>query len=259
MVYVGTSGYSYDDWIGSVYPPGTDKRDMLRLYAERFRTVELNFTYYRQPSARTIAAMVRRLPEGFRLFAKANAKTTHERDRSAAAPFKGGMAPARDAGMLAGVLAQFPYSFLNEQASREYLRHLAEDFAGWNPVVEFRNRGWSKRSTLKLLRELGIGFCCVDEPPDLGLMPPVAEVTTDTAYVRFHSRDKAKWFGGGGKERYDYLYTKDELAEWAPKVQKLDQMASAVYVFFNNCHAGHAAVNAEQFRGLLADLGLIAK
>ncbi len=255
MIYVGTSGYSYQDWVGTWYPPSTAKRDMLKLYAERFSTVELNFTYYRQPSARTIEAITKKLPQGFRLFAKANSQTTHRRKREAAGPFKEGIEPARQAGMLAGVLAQFPYSFRNEPANRDYLKELAEDFDGYNPVVEFRNRSWSKLPVLDLLRRLNVGFCCVDEPYQLDLMPPAAEATTDTAYVRFHSRDKSKWYEGA-KERYNYFYSEDELAEWKPKVRKLADITDAVYVFFNNCHAGHAAVNAEQFRKMLGDMGL---
>ena len=256
MIYVGTSGYSYQDWIGPVYPPDTTTRDMLKLYAERFKAVELNFTYYRLPSARTIEAICKKLPEGFKLLAKANSETTHKLNREAAKPFKEGIEPARRAGVLAGLLAQFPYSFKNEPAGREYLRQLAEDFEGYNMVVEFRNRNWSKMSTLDLLRELGLGFCCVDEPHELGLMPPAAEATTDTAYVRFHSRDKEKWYDGA-KERYNYLYSEDELAEWTPKVKKLDDITEATYVFFNNCHAGNAAVNAEQFRDMLKGMGLL--
>jgi len=259
MIHVGTSGYSYPDWVGPVYPAGTAQRDMLPLYAKRFNTVELNFTYYRQPSASTIEAIVRKLPKDFRLFVKANSETTHRLNREAAAPFKQGVEPARAAGLLAGVLAQFPASFHNEPASREYLQHLAEDFDGYNLVVEFRHRAWSKLSTLELLRKLRLGFCCVDEPQDLDLMPPVAEATTGTAYLRFHSRDRAKWYGTDAKERYNYLYSSDELAEWTPKVKKLDHDAQAVYVFFNNCHAGHAAVNAEQFRDMLGNLGLLVR
>ncbi len=259
MIYVGTSGYSYRDWVGAWYPPGTDSRGMLTLYTQRFKTLELNFTYYRLPSIRTVEGIMRKLPEGFRLFVKANSETTHARNREAAKPFKEGIEPARQAGLLAGVLAQFPYSFRNEPASREYLKQLAEDFTGYNVIVEFRNRNWSKMSTLDLLRGLGVGFCCVDEPYELGLMPPVAEATTDTAYVRFHSRDKGKWYGGDAKERYNYLYSKEELEEWQPKVKKLDDITESAYVFFNNCHAGHAAVNAEQFRDMLKGIGLLAQ
>ena len=147
MIYVGTSGYSYKDWVGTWYPEGTADRDMLGEYAKRFRTVELNFTYYRQPSVRTIEGIVRKLPDHFKLFVKANSETTHKRNREAAKEFKEGVEPARSAGVLAGVLAQFPYSFKNEPASHDYLAQLAEDFAGYNPVVEFRNRAWSKMST----------------------------------------------------------------------------------------------------------------
>ena len=257
MIYIGTSGYSYQDWVGTVYPAGTASREMLRLYAGKFRTVELNFTYYRLPSARTIEAIVRKLPAEFKLFAKLNSATTHERNREVAGEFKAGIEPAREAGVLAGLLAQFPYAFRNEPGNREYLRQLAADFQGYNVVVEFRRREWSKLSVLDLLREQRLGFCCVDEPYELGLMPPVAEATTDTAYLRFHSRDKAKWYGGDAKERYNYLYSEAELAEWTPKVKKLDDVAEATYVFFNNCHAGHAAVNAEQFRDMLKGIGLL--
>jgi uncharacterized protein YecE (DUF72 family) len=258
MIYVGTSGYSYNDWVGTWYPPGTRPENMLRLYAECFHTTELNFTYYRQPSARTIAGICRKLPDGFKLFVKANAGTTHERDRAAAGPFKEGIEPARESGHFAGVLAQFPYSFHNTPDSRDWLRQVAEDFADYNPVVEFRGRDWSKLSILDLLRKNGLGFCCVDEPyEELRLMPPVAEATTDTAYIRFHSHDKDKWYGGDAKERYNYLYSKEELESWVPRTQKLDDLSESVYVFFNNCHAGHAAVNAEDFRGMLADIGLL--
>jgi len=257
VVYIGTSGYSYADWVGTWYPAGTAPRDMLRRYAETFSAVELNFTYYRMPSARTIEGIVRKLPEQFKLFAKAHADTTHRRDREAAGPFKQGLEPAREAGLLAGVLAQFPYSFHNTPENRDYLARLAEDLDGYHPVVEFRSRDWSKTSTLDLLRELHLSFCCVDEPYALGLMPPVAEATTETAYVRFHSRDADKWYGGDAKERYNYLYAEAELAEWAPKVKKLDDVTESAYVFFNNCHAGHAAVNAEQFQTMLRSIGLV--
>ncbi len=258
MIYVGTSGYSYDDWVGTWYPPGTTRQDMLGVYAARFHTTELNFTYYRLPTARTIEGICRKLPAHFRLFVKANAETTHKRNRDAAEAFKQGIEPARRAGMLCGVLAQFPYRFRNTGPNRDYLRHLADDFAGYGLVAEFRNRGWSKMSTLELLRELGVGLCCVDEPYELGLMPPVAESTGNVAYVRFHSRNAEKWYAGA-KERYNYRYAEDELAEWTPRVRKLDEISDAVYVFFNNCHAGHAAVNAEQFRQMLADAGMAAR
>jgi len=258
MVTVGTSGFRYADWRGTFYPAGTTDADLLGYYAQHFNCVELNFTYYGIPKPETIGRMVERTPEGFLFWAKANEATTHKRDRSVAAQFNEAMAPAREAGRLAGILCQFPYSFRNTLANRAYLAKLKEDFPHAPLVVEFRNDQWASDAVYAYLRMHGLGFCCVDEPTLDGLMPRVAVTTSPTAYVRFHSRDASKWYEGGGKERYNYLYDRKELDEWLPKVQQLSDEAENVYIFFNNCHAGHAAVNAQEFKALLADLGVIA-
>lgn len=257
MVAVGTSGYQYADWKGTFYPESLARGEELSYYAARFRTVELNFTYYRVPTARTIAAMVGKTPEGFTFWVKANEATTHKQDRSVAAAFNEALAPAREAGRLAGILCQFPYSFRNTAAARAYLASLPEDFPHDPLVVEFRNAGWASEAVYEFLRARRLGFCCVDEPALRGLMPRIAVATAPTAYVRFHSRNAAKWYAGGGKERYNYLYKPEELREWLPKVQRLAAEAENVYIFFNNCHAGQAAVNAEEFRKLLTEIGLI--
>ena len=257
MIAIGTSGYRYADWKGAFYPKGLPEKEELAYYAERFRTVELNFTYYRIPNARTIESMVRRTPDGFTFWVKANEATTHKQDPEAAKPFNEALAPARDAGRLAGILFQFPYSFRNVAANRAWLARLPEDFPHDPLVVEFRNAGWANDAVYAFLRTHRLGFCCVDEPDLKGLMPRVAVATAPTAYVRFHSRDASKWYEGGGKERYNYLYSRDELQEWLPKVQQLDAEAENVYLFFNNCHAGSAAVNAQDFKQLLAEIGVI--
>jgi uncharacterized protein YecE (DUF72 family) len=257
MIAIGTSGYQYSDWKGTFYPDDLPKGGELAFYAERFKTVELNFTYYRMPNFRTIEAMVKKTPPEFTFWAKANEATTHQQDRSVAAAFNEAMKPAREAGRLAGVLCQFPYSFQNTERNRAYLAALPGDFPHDPLVVEFRNAQWANDAVFSFLRANKLGFCCVDEPAIRGLMPRIAVATAPTAYVRFHSRDASKWYEGDGKERYNYLYRRDELDEWLPKVRQLDAEAENVYVFFNNCHAGHAAVNAEEFKRLLADLGVI--
>ena len=258
MIHVGTSGFRYVDWRGTFYPEGLPQDQELAYYAERFDTLELNFTYYGIPKPQTIARMVERTPDSLTFWVKANEATTHKQDRRVAAQFNDGIAPAVEAGRLAGILCQFPYSFRNHQRNRAYLSCLREDFPQAPLVVEFRNDGWAIEPVYGFLRSLGVGFCCVDEPDLDGLMPRHAVLTSPIGYLRFHSRDASKWYEGGGKERYNYLYSRDELEEWAPKVQELNDEAEGVYIFFNNCHAGHAAVNAEEFKALLADLGIIA-
>jgi len=257
MIAVGTSGYRYADWRGTFYPQDTSDEEMLSFYAKHFNVVELNFTYYGIPNPRVVERMVARTPEGFTFWVKANEATTHQQDRSVAKSFNDAIAPARAAGRLAGILFQFPYSFRNVERSRGYLAALHEDFPHDPLVVEFRNAEWAREPVFEFLRQQRLGFCCVDEPALKGLMPRIAIATSPIAYVRLHSRDASKWYEGGGKERYNYLYKPEELQEWVPKTRQLADDAEKVYIFFNNCHAGSAAINAQEFKKLLAELGLI--
>jgi uncharacterized protein YecE (DUF72 family) len=258
MIFIGTSGFQYADWRGSFYPQDIANSAMLRYYAAHFDVVELNFTYYKIPGPRTIARMVEEMPDSFRFFVKANEATTHKQDRTVAGTFKAAIQPAFASGKLSGILAQFPWSFKNLPQNRQYLAALREDFQEYPLVVEFRHTSWIRPPVFQFMREMGLGFCCVDEPKIPGLVPPVAEVTSDTAYVRFHSRDASRWFGGDPKERYNYLYSKEELAEWIPRIRKLADEVKRIYIFFNNCHAGQAAVNATQFKNMLDDLGMLS-
>lgn len=258
-VLVGTSGYSYADWRGTFYPKDLPMKEMLRYYATMFNCVELNFTYYRVPEPHVISAMVKATTPGFEFAIKANEATTHKLDRSVLGDFKDGIEPARLANRLAGVLCQFPFGFKNTEENRAYLAQLARDLKDYKVIVEFRHDSWIKPAIFRFLADNALAYCSVDEPKIPGLVPPDAIATSDVAYVRFHSRDASKWFHGDGKDRYDYLYTKEELAEWLPKVRKLASEAERTYIFFNNCHAGHAAVNATEFKQMLAELGLLSE
>jgi len=103
-----------------------------------------------------------------------------------------------------------------------------------------------------LLREQALGFCCVDEPRLKGLLPPIAEATSNVGYVRFHGRNAAKWWQHEqAYERYDYTYSKEELGEWTPKIQKLNQAAEIVFVFANNHYRAQGIDTARQLRLLL--------
>lgn len=255
-IYVGTSGYSYADWRGTFYPEGTESKDMLKHYARVFNCVELNFTYYRIPGPSTIASMVRNTPPDFQFTVKANEATTHQQDPTVLDAFKRAIEPAVEADELAGVLCQFPFSFKNTEPNRAYLAELGKDLADYTVIVEFRHDSWITPAIFEFLRANKLAYCSVDEPKLDGLVPPVAEATAQVAYVRFHSRDASKWYAGA-KARYDYLYTKEEMSEWLPKVEELNSEAEKTYIFFNNCHAGSAAVNATEFKQMLAELGLL--
>jgi uncharacterized protein YecE (DUF72 family) len=199
-IMIGTSGFSYKDWVGPVYPEGLPKQEWLSFYAGEFQTCELNFSYYRIPNARTLAAMADKVGEGFQFAIKAYKGITHEREDAQATlasqmeQFTQALAPLIDADKFACVLAQFPHSFHADPANRDYLKRVREGFGDLPVVVEFRSRDWITDQTFDDLRALDFGFCCVDQPQFESLVPPVAVATGPVAYVRFHGRNYQKWW-----------------------------------------------------------------
>jgi uncharacterized protein YecE (DUF72 family) len=251
---VGTSGYSYDDWVGPVYPPGTPKREFLALYAREFPAVELNFSYYSQPTARTLAAMVEGTPEGFLFALKAHRSMTHEITDSWQKDievFRQGLGPLLEAKRLAAVLLQFPYSFAYTPGSRKRLAELCARLEGLPLAVEFRKSDWMQDRVLEGLRERGVALVNVDEPRLPRLPGPGDAVTADLAYVRFHGRNEAAWWTGDNAGRYDYLYSREELSEWTERVKAIFARTRTMLIFFNNHFRGQAVQNAREFREIL--------
>lgn len=254
MIRLGTSGFSYDDWVGPFYPADLPKWAWLTYYAQQFDTVELNVTYYRLPDRRTVAGWVQRTPEGFLFSVKAHQSLTHDRERADFVGFRQSTEDLRQAGKLACVLAQFPHSFHPVAANREYLHRLREGLADLPVVVEFRDRAWLTEETFALLSSLGLGFCCVDEPQLPGLMPPIARAAGPVAYVRFHGRNADRWWQHEQPwQRYDYSYPESELREWVEKIRDLDDRSEITLVYANNHYRGQSVDTIHMLRRLLAE------
>jgi uncharacterized protein YecE (DUF72 family) len=253
VIHLGTSGYSFQDWVGPFYPAGIRSVDMLPHYARFFSAVEINATYYHVPPARSFARMAERTPPGFRFMVKLPAAATHERVRDPAvfAEFLAAIAPLEEAGKFHGLLGQFPYSFRPGVESHAHLRFLQETLAPRPLFAEFRHGSWVRRETFALLESAGIGHVAVDEPRLPGLFPPIVRPTGRVGYVRLHGRNADAWWSGDGSARYDYLYNDRELAEWAEAIRQLEAHSTDTFVFFNNCHAGQAAQNALRMAELL--------
>ena len=255
MAYrVGTSGFSFPDWVGEFYPPGVRREQMLQYYATEFDCVEINSTYYRIPPPRTFESMVARTPPGFDFVVKASNIVTHERrvDVGADEAYRAACAPLQDAGRYRGTLVQFPWALRNDPAAHAYLATLRSRLPAGPIFVEFRHASWAEPSTLDALRDLGLGFCVVDAPRLPSLMPTVLAATGDDAYVRFHGRNARHWWGGDSSLRYDYEYSRAQIEDWAGKLRTLSAGTTTTYVFFNNCHAGQAARNARLMKTLLS-------
>lgn len=258
MILVGTAGYSYDDWRGVFYPEKVDKKEMLSIYAGQFYFTEVNSTYYQLPNKYMMYNMQAKTPPNFQFVIKAYKSLTHERVNNAQDfdAFTGALQPLAEAGKLGCVLAQFPQSFRLNGANVTCIKDLGQRLAGISTVVEFRHREWLREDIFRFLKEQGLGFVCVDEPPLKGLIPPEARSTGPTAYVRFHGRNREKWYNHRESyERYDYLYSESELAEWVPGIMGLARESEKVYVSMNNHYRGQAVVNARMIRDMIKSAG----
>jgi len=253
---IGTSGYSYSDWLGPVYPPGTPAKNFLSVYQKLFSFTELNFSYYKQPDARTLERMAHITPDNFKFAIKAHKSITHEISNSFADDvklFKNGIAPLVETSKLAAILIQFPYSFHYNPQSRKHLLGVCEAFEGLPAAVEFRSSEWQKDSVYKGLENHKIAFVNVDEPALDGLPKPTDIVTSDFAYIRFHGRNEKQWWKGDNASRYDYLYSDDELTEWLARIKKMAKESGKVIVAFNNHWKGQAVTNAKRIREMMEE------
>ncbi len=254
MIHLGTCGYSYDDWKGDFYPRELKKEDYLAYYAGQFDCLELNSSFYAIPAP----ALVQRLaetPASFRVVVKAYRGITHERRDPAAdlARFLGAIEPLRASGRLAAVLLQFPYSFHRTPENLELLDRLLGPFGELPAVIEFRHREWVDPEVWKFLSEREAAWCCVDEPRLPNLMPPeIVRTTKRLGYVRFHGRNGQKWWDyEDPAERYDYLYSEEELRGWEREIRWLESRTGETFIFFNNHRQGQATRNARQLRLIL--------
>ncbi len=267
---IGTSGWHYPggrgSWDGLFYPLPEERPrgfDELRFYAERFNTVEINSTFYGQPRAAVSLGWVRRTPGNFEFSVKLFQKFTHPATALDTSPvssfdvdaFKGGIEPLAAAGKLGALLAQFPSRFHNTPDAREYLAWVMRTFRDYRLAIELRHRSWSDadRATRALLAEGGAAWVQIDEPKFQSsirqrLMPNQATML----YVRLHGRNAAEWWEHEQSEdRYDYMYTADELAPIIAKLRAARDQVRKLYLYMNNHFAAQAVANATMVREML--------
>jgi uncharacterized protein YecE (DUF72 family) len=258
--YVGTAGWSYEDWEGIVYPPGRDARLHPLAYLARFiDIVEVNSTFYRTPAFGMALSWVKKIEAfpDFLLAVKLHQAFTHVRENigvKEADDFKRGLAPIVAAGRLAALLVQFPWSFANTPAHRDYLAALFKTFAEYPLALEVRHGTWDAPEAYAFLRERNVAFCNIDQPVIGKSIGPTAVATRkDFAYVRLHGRNAANWFreGAGRDARYDYLYAKDELREWIDRIREIGKDSDRIYVITNNHYRGQAMANALQIKNMI--------
>lgn len=281
---IGTSGWSYPNgrgtWNGVFYPsgpsalksPGDRTRsrrfDELAYYAEHFDTVEVNSSFYRPPRPETARAWVRRTPPGFEFSLKLYQKFTHPQmfrqasgqveatiSQADVDAFRAALDPIAEAGKLGALLAQFPPSFKNDEASRAYLAWLLDTFREYPMAVELRHRSWSDNvaATLELLNGFGAAWVQIDEPKfRFSIRQNYLPNVTSFYYMRLHGRNAAHWWTHEATEdRYDYLYSEAELKPFAEIAEAARQLVRKLYLYLNNHFAAKSVANAVMIKQML--------
>jgi uncharacterized protein YecE (DUF72 family) len=237
-VFIGTSGWHYAHWKGNFYPSSLPTSQMLEWYGGRFRTVEINNSFYRLPTEESIQNWKRQTPNDFCFAVKASRYITHNRKlldpENSIAKF---IAMLKGFGRKLGpALFQLPPAWkLNQERLKEFLQALP---AGKRYVMEFRNPTWYTTPVYQLLRDHNVALCISDLA---GFLSPL-EVTADFVYVRLH----------GPGDAYQGSYDAATQRRWATKIKQWTSESRSVYFYFDNDQAGHAAKNALALRRRLS-------
>ena len=260
--HIGTAGWSYEDWAGIVYPERKDRAFHPLAFLARFlEIVEINSTFYRTPPVAMALSWVRRVePFPDFLFAvKVHQVFTHDREswsQKDVDDFRQTIEPLRARDRLASLLFQFPWSFIGSAAHRDYLSRLFRLFSGYPMTVEVRHSSWDDPGFFELLAENKVCYCNIDQPV-LGqsIKPSAVATIPEFSYVRLHGRNSKDWFreGAGRDDRYNYLYTKDELREWVERIKQLGRNTEKVFVITNNHYRGQAMANALQIKNMITE------
>jgi uncharacterized protein YecE (DUF72 family) len=266
---IGTSGWNYPagkgTWNGIFYPAavkgrrekraGRSKFDELAYYAEHFDTVEVNTTFYGQPRAAVTRTWAERTPAGFEFSLKLHRTLTHADisgvpplDLNAIDAYRLGIDPLATAGRIGALLAQFPPSFKQTPAARDYLDALLHRFREYPIAVELRHRSWSDdfSSTLSLLNSHNAALTQIDEPKfTISIRQNQLPNIPGFYYMRLHGRNAQQWWKHDTSEdRYNYLYSASELKPFVDTADAARRLVRKFYLYFNNHFASKAVANA---------------
>jgi uncharacterized protein YecE (DUF72 family) len=289
-VRVGTAGWSYKDWDGIFYPSGMQRRKQhpLEYLARFFDTTEINTSFYgplKPEWAKLWCRKVAAVNPKFLFTAKLYRAFTHSpiavmEPTSAAtirpsdedeARTREGLDALATEGRFGALLIQFPVSFKNTSLNREYLERLLRQFIEYPRVVEVRHSSWNDAETLAAFAQKNVGFCNIDQPVLGRSLKPTQHVTSAIGYVRLHGRNYEHWFADQATDnersdsdnrnrddRYNYLYSQQELAGWKEKITSIAARAQATYVITNNHFESKAGVNALELKAMISGKRVLA-
>jgi uncharacterized protein YecE (DUF72 family) len=261
-ILVGPAGWSYADWNGIVYPTHRPKDFHEAAYlSEFFDTIEINTSFYHPLKPANASQWLEQVSGNpkFLFTAKLWQKFTHEGGTGAedVRIVREGFDILHNAGRLGAVLLQFPFSFHHTADNLARLKQILDDFEYYPLAVEVRHASWTQNSFYDLLRESGVGICNIDQPLIGRSVKPSDRATSAVGYVRLHGRRYDAWFSDDADsppaERYNYLYSGEELQPWAERVGHVAESAQKTFVITNNHYLGKGVVNALELVRLLSN------
>jgi uncharacterized protein YecE (DUF72 family) len=259
-ILIGPAGWSYADWAGIVYPAKKPRGfHEAAFLAEYFDTIEINTSFYQPLRPATCWQWLEKVAPNpkFVFAAKLWQRFTHESGATAQdeKAVREGFDLLMGAERLGAVLLQFPFSFHHTTENLAYLKKLLQRFRAYPLVVEVRHATWNDNRFYSLLQEMNVAFCNIDQPLIGKSMGPSGKTTAAVGYVRLHGRRYDTWFSDDPtsppEERYNYLYSMEELAPWAARIRRVAERAVTTFVITNNHFQGKAIVNALQLVHLL--------
>ncbi|MGB7680286.1 MAG: DUF72 domain-containing protein [Candidatus Acidiferrales bacterium] len=260
-ILVGPAGWSYADWKGIVYPSrrakGFHEAEFLSHF---FDTIEINTSFYQPPRPDLCRQWIEQVSGNpqFLFTAKLWQKFTHESgaNNSDVAAVRSGFDVLASANRLGAVLMQFPFSFHNARENLSRLESIVSEFGAYSLVAEVRHASWMNEAFFEWLHEHGVGFCNIDQPIIGKSVKPSGRATGRVGYVRLHGRRYDTWFSDDpetpSSERYNYLYSEEELEPWAERIEKTSEAAKTTFVITNNHFEGKGIVNALELVHLLS-------
>ena len=283
-IRIGTSSWADPEFVRDWYPKGLPASDRLSWYAEHFDYVEVNSSFYAIPAEPVVArwdvetpgnflfdvklhrllsrhaappdALPKDLRTGLRLNSRGNVILTPELEETVAHRFLETVTPLREAGKLGALLLQLSPSFSPGKHRLDELEGLIEICKGHRLAVELRNRAWVTgdrlEETLAFFREAKLAMVLVDAPAsEHATVMPALDLVTNPAlsYLRLHGRNEEGYLHGKSvAQRFDYVYSDDELDDIGARIERLAEDAREVHIAFNNNRSNYAPKAAESLR-----------
>ena len=261
-IYIGTAGWSYQDWKQNFYPESLPEAKWLSFYAAWFNIVEVNVTYYTHVAKKMVDGWIEKTAENpdFQFIVKMHQSFTHKRAYTSEDihSVQATLDTLNTAGKLKGVLLQFPYSFPCTNETLSLIRKITDDVYAPGYFLEVRHKSWNGKNVAKLIENESLSTCWIDQPLIGDASNCLPDKETERLYLRLHGRNEEEWLKSiqnfGKKQsyeeqssRYNYLYNRGELIEFVQIIRDAFRQMKELIIIANNHPNGNAIVNAFQF------------